>query len=135
MSAGASAQALLRGVRVAPSILSADFGRLREQVAEVLQAGARVIHVDVMDGHFVPPITVGPLAVEALSDQAREAGAMIEVHLMIERPERQVSEFVRAGAHSVTFHAEATPNIYYTANLIRESGAGVGLAINPGTPV
>jgi ribulose-phosphate 3-epimerase len=135
MSAGASSRDLLRGIRVAPSILSADFGRLREQVAEVLQAGARVIHVDVMDGHFVPPITVGPLAVAALSDQARETGAMIEVHLMIERPERQVSEFIRAGADSVTFHAEATPNISYTANLIRESGAGVGLAINPGTPV
>jgi ribulose-phosphate 3-epimerase len=130
----ASPHELLRGVRVAPSILSADFGRLREQVAEVLQAGARVIHVDVMDGHFVPPITVGPLVVEALSETVREAGGLLEVHLMIERPERQVSEFVRAGAHSVTFHAEATAHIAYTANLIRESGACVGVAINPGTP-
>jgi ribulose-phosphate 3-epimerase len=126
---------LLKSVRVAPSILSADFGRLREQVGEVLDAGARVIHVDVMDGHFVPPITVGPLVVAALAEQVREVGAMLEVHLMIERPERQVSEFVKAGAHSVTFHAEATPHVAYAANLIRESGAGVGLAINPGTPV
>ena len=125
---------LLRGVRVAPSILSADFGRLREQVAEVLQAGARVIHVDVMDGHFVPPITVGPLIVAGLAEQVRDAGAMIEVHLMIERPERQVGEFVRAGAHSVTFHAEATPHAAYAADLIRGDGAGVGLAINPATP-
>jgi len=126
---------LLKGVRVAPSILSADFGRLREQVADVLAAGARVIHVDVMDGHFVPPITVGPLVVAGLAQQVSEAGAMLEAHLMIERPERQISEFVKAGAHSVTFHAEATPDIAYAASLVRESGACVGVAINPATAV
>jgi ribulose-phosphate 3-epimerase len=129
------ARELLRDVRVAPSILSADFGRLREQVGEVLNAGARVIHVDVMDGHFVPEITLGPLIVGALADGVHEAGGMLDVHLMIEHPERHAQEFARAGADSITFHTEATPHIAYTANLIRESGACVGLAINPATPV
>jgi ribulose-phosphate 3-epimerase len=131
---GASPSELLMDVRVVPSILSADFGRLREQVGEVLDAGARIIHVDVMDGHFVPPITIGPLIVEALAERVREAGAMLEVHLMIERPERHVGEFVKAGAQSVTFHAEATPNVAYTASLLHDLGASVGVAINPATP-
>jgi ribulose-phosphate 3-epimerase len=126
---------LLKGVRVAPSILSADFTRLREQVGEVLDAGARIIHVDVMDGHFVPPITVGPLVVAALHEQVSQAGGMLDVHLMIERPERHVADFLQAGADSITFHAEATPHVAYTADLIRQGGAGVGVAVNPATPV
>jgi ribulose-phosphate 3-epimerase len=130
-----NARELLAGVRVAPSILSADFGRLREQVGVVLDAGARVIHVEVMDGHFVPPITLGPVVVEGLAEQARDAGAMLDLHLMIERPERHIADFVKAGADSITFHAEATPHAAYAASLIRESGACVGVAINPGTPV
>jgi ribulose-phosphate 3-epimerase len=129
----AQARQILRAVQVAPSILSADFGRLREQVIEVVQAGARVIHVDVMDGHFVPPITLGPLVVGALAESVSAAGAIIDVHLMIERPERQVGEFLRAGADSITFHAEATPHAARVAGLIREGGACVGLAVNPGT--
>ena len=124
---------ILGETHVAPSILSADFGRLREQVADVLDAGARVIHVDVMDGHFVPPITLGPLVVGALKESVSAAGAVIDVHLMIERPERQVGEFLRAGADSITFHAEATPHAARTASLIRDRGACVGLAVNPGT--
>ena len=130
----ATAAGARRLLQVVPSILSADFGRLREQVGEVLDAGAPAIHVDVMDGHFVPQITVGPLVVAALAERTRAAGAMLETHLMIERPERQVAEFVRAGAESITLHAEATPHVAYAASLVREAGAGAGVAINPGTP-
>jgi len=120
--------------RVAPSILSADFSRLGAQVAEVMEAGARVIHVDVMDGHFVPPITIGPLVAGSIADSVHERGGAIDVHLMIERPELQIEEFAKAGADSITFHAEATPHANRTLSAIRELGCLAGIAINPGTP-
>src|SRR5258707_13917578 len=99
-----------------------------------MSAGARVIHFDVMDGHFVPPITIGPLVAGAIADQVHEAGGAIDVHMMIEAPERQVEEFARAGADSITFHEEATAHANRTLHAIRELGCLAGVAINPGTP-
>jgi ribulose-phosphate 3-epimerase len=119
---------------VAPSILSADFARLGAQVAEVMDAGARVIHVDVMDGHFVPPITMGPLVASAIADQVHDAGGAIDVHLMVERPADHVEEFARAGADCITAHFEADPHIHRTLGHVREAGCLAGVAINPGTP-
>jgi ribulose-phosphate 3-epimerase len=118
---------------VAPSILSADFTQLVAQVHEVMNAGARVIHCDVMDGHFVPPITFGPMVVAALRD-ALPDDAYLDVHLMIERPERHVEEFAKAGADGITIHVESTPHVHYTLSAIREAGCKAGLVVCPGTP-
>jgi ribulose-phosphate 3-epimerase len=126
---------LIKTKRIEPSILSADYSRLGEQLTTVIGAGARVIHVDVMDGHFVPPITIGPVIVESIREQVHAAGGMLDCHLMVERPERQISQFADAGADSITIQAESTPNLHYALRQIREAGCLAGLAINPGTPV
>jgi ribulose-phosphate 3-epimerase len=125
---------LLSDRRVAPSILASDFARLGEQVGQVMDSGARVIHVDVMDGHFVPPISIGALIVEALREQVHGGGGWLDVHLMVERPERHVAEFARAGADSINVHAEATPHVRYALDAVRDAGCRAGLALNPGTP-
>jgi ribulose-phosphate 3-epimerase len=125
---------LPEGRRVAPSILAADWSRMWEQVETVMEAGARVIHVDVMDGHFVPPITMGPQMVQALSEHVHGAGGWLDVHLMIDRPENQVEAFAKAGADSINIHWEATPHVHYALKSVREAGCVAGLAINPATP-
>ncbi len=119
-------------VRIAPSILSADFARLGEEVGAVVTAGADWIHVDVMDGHFVPNITLGPAITAAVQG---ESAVPVDVHLMIAHPERFVDAFVEAGADYLTVHQEACPHLHRTLQQVRDAGARPGVAINPATPV
>jgi ribulose-phosphate 3-epimerase len=119
-------------IRIAPSILSADFGRLAEEVRAVEAAGAALIHVDVMDGRFVPNITIGPLVVEAVRKVTR---LPIDAHLMIVEPERYVEAFARAGADLVSVHAEVSPHLHRTLQAIRAAGARPAVALNPSTPL
>lgn len=119
-------------LKIAPSILSADFARLGEQIAEAEAAGADQIHVDVMDGHFVPNITVGPLVVEAARRSTR---LPLDVHLMISEPDRYLEDFARAGANALTVHIEVCPDIHQSLQRIRDMGLRAGVTLNPGTPV
>ncbi len=120
---------------IAPSILAADFARLGEQVEEAYQSGCRHIHVDVMDGHFVPNISIGPLVVRALRPRARHYSAILDVHLMISQPDRYLADFAQAGADILTVHVEACPHLHRTIQAIRELGVKPGVALNPATPL
>jgi ribulose-phosphate 3-epimerase len=117
---------------IAPSILSADFSRLGEEIAAVEAAGADWIHIDVMDGHFVPNITIGPVVIASIR---KTTGLPFDVHLMIENPERYIDDFARAGADRITVHVEATPYLPRTVAMIRERGLKTGVSVNPATPL
>lgn len=120
-----------RAIKIAPSILSADFTRLGQQIAEAEAAGADYIHVDVMDGHFVPNLTIGPVVVEAVRRVTR---LPLDVHLMIKAPERYLADFRAAGADHLTVHVETCPHLHRTVHQIKELGCRAGVTLNPATP-
>ncbi len=128
----ATTRRMTNRVRVAPSILSADFGRLGEEVRAIEVAGADLVHVDVMDGRFVPNITIGPLVVEAVK---RSTTLPLDVHLMIVEPEKYIDDFAKAGASVITVHQEACPHLHRTLQQIRNAGAKPGVVLNPSTPL
>lgn len=119
-------------IKIAPSILSADFSRLGEEITAIDKGGADYVHIDVMDGHFVPNITIGPLVVEAAR---RVTELPLDVHLMIENPDRYIPDFAKAGADIITVHYEAVPHLHRTVQLIHSLGKKAGVSINPATPI
>lgn len=125
----------VRGVEVEPSLYAADFMRLGDQVDALLGAGARILHVDVGDGRFIPPITIGPVVVQSLAPTVHAAGGRLDCHLMVADPEPHFEQIREAGGDSVTFHVEVCDDVQRAAGLARDLGLGVGIAFNPDTPV
>ena len=125
----------IRTVEVEPSLYAADFSRLGEQIDELLNAGVRVFHYDIGDGHFVEPITIGPIVLESIAPAIHERGGVLDCHLMVDNPARHIPQVARAGGDSVTFHVEVTDDPGALIALAREHELGVGVAFNPGTAV
>lgn len=125
----------VRGPEIEPSLYAADFSRLGEQIEILLEAGARIFHFDVGDGHFVPPITIGPIVLQWISPIVHQAGGRLDCHLMVDQPERHFEAIAKAGGDSVTFHLEAVDDVSATAASARKLGLAVGLAVNPTSPV
>jgi ribulose-phosphate 3-epimerase len=125
----------VRTVEVEPSLYAADFSRLGEQVTHLLNTGARVMHFDIGDGHFVEPITVGPIVLQSIAPIVHDAGGFLDCHLMVDNPERHVPQVAKAGGDSVTFHVEACDDVPALIAVAREHGLGVGVAFNPETDV
>ena len=128
-------KSIYRELHLLPSILSADFSRLGEEVDAVMDAGVRLIHCDVMDGHFVPNLTMGPAVVGAIAPDVHRREGFLSVHLMIERPEDFIDEFAQAGADALSLHVEACAHLYHAIQAIKALGMGAGVAVNPGTHV
>ena len=125
----------VRTVEVEPSLYAADFAHLGEQIDHLLNAGVRIFHYDVGDGHFVEPITIGPIVIESIADLVHQRGGILDCHLMVDNPQRHIPQIARAGGDSVTFHVEVAPDPSGLIALAREHGLGVGLAFNPETSV